>query len=408
MADVKPTQHYTCTSCPTTRDSVRLPKGWKVIRGVVTCNTCVSGNWVTRAVRLEVREFVADADAPVPEAFLPPWHQAWRLSTDLANWAGRELLVHDVRRTPDMETLPEYVSLNLYRHWNTTVPEATRRAWDGATQSAAAVLKLVEQKWKADRYKALWRGNVTPSFFRYPHPVVVPAQAARLGWRTHPGGGRVPVVSLLLPGFGRVAVAADHGRDWKRNIALYDLLASGAAVRGDVRVVARRDRDRVTGVALFVAGRFPVATGPGGTKVATVRTAPDALLVVEVPGRQPFYLYRPDLIGHVAARSRYRDWRAHDLKREKRWPAEQRRRFVLAGQPATAKYDHRVRTITQQCVRSVADFVARQRCATVEYDDTNQTYCRDYRYYDLREGLRSALTAAGIAFQPVNQQPGGI
>jgi hypothetical protein len=377
--------------------------------------------------------------------FFEPFLRAWRLSTDLANWAMTELLRHDTRRTPDMTRLPPFTALNLYRRWNEVCPAAIRDAWDGSTQAAAATMRAVEQKWKSGRTAAgrntrvavLWLGEASACTYRFPFPVHVPGQAVDLAWQDHPGG-RFPVADVLLPGVGRVRLRVDQGRDWRRQVRDFDALVTGAAVLGDVKVCADMANGKLSGVKLMAAGRFRRRPAEPSGVTAVVRTDPLALLVVELPQRDaPFVVHRRDLLGHLSAEQRaarrlssheraeqsvedllrhgerherHRDARADDLKSEKRWPARRRRRFVEAGAAARAKYANRVDTITKQVAACVAGFLRRNRVEAVVYDDTDQTYARHYRYFALRERVRQNCDAGGIRFQTLEeaQAEGGV
>lgn len=57
-----------------------------------------------RVVSLPIREVIEPTDARTIDTF----RAAWNLSTQLANWAIRELILRDSRRTPDMERMPKY------------------------------------------------------------------------------------------------------------------------------------------------------------------------------------------------------------------------------------------------------------------------------------------------------------
>jgi hypothetical protein len=404
---------FACSSCDVTADAKRLPKGWKDIPGSgPTCGVCVAGGWVSRCVRLQVAEVMGSVSRTgelTPEdyrgRFFEPFLRAWRLSTDLANWGQQQLLRHDVRRTPDMNRLPVMPPMpgGLYRRWNDTVTADERRDWDGCTQSAAAILRAVDIKWKSSRFGVLWRGESSACTYRHPFPCVVPGQSVRMAWYDHPGG-RVATISLLMPGTGRVMLRVDRGRDWHRQLRDFDAMSQGQAVQGDVKVCGDMANGKLSGVKLMCFGRFRRRpTEPTG-KTAVVRTTAGSLLMVELPDRdEPFVVHRPDLIGHVAAHERYRECRSVDMKYEKRWPARQRRRFVEGGQAANTKYANRITTVIQQTAASVVGFCRRNRVDAVVYDDTVQTYIRNFRYFSLRERVRQNCDTAGIRFQTTTE-----
>lgn len=400
---------YICTECPSEKESKRLPKGWKDIPGSgPTCGDCVSGGWVSRCVRLQVATVLEVGGEPGDYrgvTFWRPFDAAWRLSTDLANWGQRELLRHDIRRTPEMTRLPPMPVMagGLYRRWNETYTPAERAAWDGSTQAAAAILRAVELKWKGIRLPVLWKGESSACTYRYPYPCVVPGQSVRMGWLDHPGG-RIPTVSLLLPGSGRVLLRVDRGRDWHRQLRDFDAMVTGQAVQGDVKACVDMANGKKSGVKLMCFGRFRRRAAEPTGRTAILRTCSDALVSVEVADRdEPFTVHRPDLIGHMQAHERYRESRSNDMKYEKRWPARQRRRMVESGQAANTKYANRLDTITQQVAACVIGFCRRQQVDTVVYDDSNQTYARGFRYFALRERVRQNCDTAGIRFQTLEE-----
>ena len=79
MAEIK---SYACSGCGVTHASKRLPPKWKNMPAGPLCPACRDG-YATRVISIPVREVVE----PAGTSLLDSLRAAWRLSTDLANFA---------------------------------------------------------------------------------------------------------------------------------------------------------------------------------------------------------------------------------------------------------------------------------------------------------------------------------
>lgn len=397
---------HTCGSCDKSADSPRLPRGWKVMPGGTTCADCLADGWCVRGVTLPVAKIIGRQDGgpssePEPvEGFLRHFLPAWRMATDLSNWAMQEIVRRDVRRTPDMATtLPRYQSCNLYRTWNAECPASVRAAWDGAAGSASAVLKAVEDRWKARlRWEVLWRGSASPMTYRFPSAFPVRRQEWRGQLWRDGARGLVPAVSVTLPG-GRYLLELDRRPDLRRPLADFDVLTSGAATPGDLKVVPVTRGGRIVGAKVTMAGRFAKRRGPGEGPTAVVRTDANALLVVEVPDRPPWVLHCDHLRRVVG---QYKTWLERsrvDLKHEKRWPASKRRRWVARRQPAIDRHRGRIDSELKQAARAAINYATRQGCSAVVYDDTERSFLPSWPWFVMRERVRCLCNEGGVSFQ---------
>lgn len=405
-----PLHKHTCKKCERdleTRTS-RLPKGWKNINGDPVCNRCVKDTWVPRGITIRVAAIrgrvvgrgTAQTLEPV-EGFLRYFHDAWRLATDLANWTQQEIIRRDVRRLPAMTTLPAYESPNLYRVWNEVAPPEIRTAWDRATGTAATIVKAVEDVWRGrNRLQVVWHGRSRAAVFNYPYPWPVREQDYKIGWLQTPGG-RVPTLSVTMAG-ARYLLELDRSPDYRRQLADFDRLVRGEAIRGDVRLVPLERGGRVVGVKAVIFGRFlrtPVEAVE--TREAQVTTQPSALLTVTTPDRDPWTLNAQHLRGLVSCHRKWLERRSADLKHEWRWPAATRRRFVRNGQAAISRNKGRVKCEVQKACAAVVGLAVRQRCGVLVYDDRCRDFLESWPWYTMRQRMQTVCASYGIRFHHV-------
>lgn len=423
------TKSFACIRCPTVKESNRLPRGWKDYEGPV-CEACLKSGFSLRAVTLPVARIVgridAERDDPEPvEGFLRHFLPAWEQARTLANWAMQELVRRDVRRTPGMTTLPKYDPAKmfgtfprttprkgsdptreqvgtLYSTWNAITPVEWRQIWDGVAGSAGAILKDVEDDWKMHtsfgRFAVLWQGKARPMVFaQYPWPVRQNDWRAR--WGKAPGGD-VPLLSVPVPGGNRLLLELDRSPELRGQLNDFDALVTGAAHGADVKLTPLSRGGRVVGVKAVIAGRFPRTVAVGEPdRFATIRTGPDALMTIEVPKRPPFILYAAHLKGVLACYEKWLERYRTDLKYEKRWPAQKRRRMVEKCQPRIDRHKGRIDSELKQACAAVIGFVARQKCSAVVYDDTNHDFLASWPWYAMRERLSCLCGELGIGFR---------
>lgn len=391
-----------CESCGVTKPSDRLPRGWKRSGGEVLCGNCVSDRYCVRAISLPIRE-VLDPPLSDGESFFSRFTAAWRLSTDLANWAQRQLLVRDVIRTPDMEQLPRYAAFNLYGLF--TSDYSARSHWDGATGSASAILQAVLVGWRygranRSRYAVIWRGDSSAAHFRWPYPWIARAAETRLFWQDTPGG-RSPCIALSLPG-GRQTFRLDCGPDYRRPLRDFAALVEGRAQLGDTKIVGRFRCGKLVGVDVRIAGRFPRAAKTNTNRAAIVRTVANGLLEVEVPDRpMPWRLNMKHLHGlqaAIARRDRSLEALREDTKHEKRWPSKTRARIVAADEPRADRQRRRLKTAIEQAAHQTIMFIARSFCDRVEYDDSCREFAPHFPWHELTRRIEDKCRRLGIAF----------
>lgn len=244
---------------------------------------------VTRVVTLPIRG--VEGDATVLDTFRP----AWRLATDLANWAQLELACRDSRRAPGMDRFPAYdraamfgtvprrfnraakgdkpaarvgdpqVS-SLYALWSAEYPG--RAAWDGSSVSARDVLTAVEKTWvnhkSFGRFAVMWKGEARAATFRFPYPWPVPADKGKTLRVWKDDAGR-PHASFPLPG-GRVAVRLADGREFRRQLRQFDTILADVTRLRQAKVTGRWVGDKLVGADLRLVAGFDAAAPSAGSR----------------------------------------------------------------------------------------------------------------------------------------------
>lgn len=393
------TASYICAECGATKDSKRQPRGWSTRGESLLCQICLKGAWSTRAITMPVAE-VIDPPLGESETFFSRFSSAWRISTDLANWCARELLRHDVTRTPAMEQLPAYAPINLYRRWNETTGGTSLAEWQGCSGAAADIIRAVEQTWRNHprfgRYAVIWRGEASAATYRWPYPWPIRKQDVRLGWLDGPGGKR-PTISIPLPG-GRTILQLDNGSGHRRPIKDFAAIVDGGASIRQCKIVGRRKGGKLVGIDVRIVASFRRKAVAEVGKTATIRTDARNLLVVEVEGRDSFLLPFPQLPAAIMRYELFRARLALGMKYEMRWPAKVRRRIVKAGGPAADKQDRRITSLIQQAAAAAVNYCRRNGVSLVVYDDAERDYCEPFRWHALRERLRCKCEEGGIRF----------
>lgn len=462
----KPKTTWTC-ECGRTAESTGQPRGWKIVTGdKPICEVCLAGAWHPRSISLPVAKvlgtvdhrgkFTPLAEEVAPHKFVEP---AWKMSTMLANWTRDYLIRHDVQRTPDMIRLPAYpLKGNMFAHWRSAYPETFQAAWKGAAGAAEAVIRDVEQQWKGkDRISVLWKNEAHARTYNYPYPYPGRAGDVKLFWQSHPGGD-IPCLSLPFPD-GRVVLSLDRQPALNRQLRDFSKLVTGQAKPGDVKLVPVRSNGYVCGVRAVIAGWFPRPPAKEAeSRVATVTTAPTALLTVEVPDRKDLWvLYGAHVRGMLKAHATWLSRAAHattpdtnkdittpeavkakaelaaalttfrsqlevehqsddlvatkagyaawleryrtDLKYEKRWPSTKRRRWVTKAQGRIEHHNNRIKTEINQIAAAVVGYVKRQKCGTLVYDDAVQTFLKSWPWYNMRTRLEQVCVREGVTFR---------
>lgn len=340
------------------------------------------GETVCRALTLPFRPASGDW-----AAFDALARACWAESTALANWAAQEMFRADVVRTPGMAKLPPAPRVELYKLFQRY---EGRAAWAGAAAAANCVLRAVQRKYLRERFDVIWRRARMVPTYRYPYPFPVHNQ----NWAAAYGPAGEPLVTLALPG-GRVTLELRRGQEFRRQLALFRLLESGAARRGEAALL-RKGRHTL----LKLVGHFPARPAGGLTGTLLVRTDPAAFWVAEPDGRAPWILNADHVRRRCEAHRVFLRRSGEDLKLEARLSESQRRHLNDARADRCRKHRDRVAAFLHAATRQLADFAVRQRCACVLYDDVNRDYLPSFPWAEVKEKLGYKLAERGITFTP--------
>jgi hypothetical protein len=313
---------------------------------------------------------------------------AFRLATEIANWCVRRLFVLD---DPFSTKAPPAVQQwNGYKDANANYPR--RSEWDGATGSMAAVVRAAHRKYLDLRWHAVYRCDSSLLTYRFPQPYVIREQEWRNGleWET----GASPVLSVPLPGIGRVSLRLRAGPEFGRQLAMLRQILDGSADRGTVSLL----RNRKGALHAKIVGTFPareqLAESPNA---CFLHTDPAALLVAEVNGRAANMTNGDHIRRAVAAHKAILQRASEDKKRELRMDRQQRKNFDAAIDRRCGKQRDRVDTAIHQVTAQVVRFCERQRVGIVVYDDADTAFIPEgFPWFTVRERLTDKLRAVGI------------
>jgi hypothetical protein len=326
------------------------------------------------------------------KGLLPRLHEAWRMSTRLANWTVSQLAVVDqltMGRTGAIGPFPTAGegSADPYKAFRGFYPDY--ELWKGCTGSATCVFNRVRDKYKVERLEVIVRHEKSLPSFRYPYPFYGRAQETRAYY----GKDNVPLLSLVLPG-GRVVLRLRGGPEMRRQLDGFRRVVAGEARLGDVSVYKRGDRYLV-GVAVTLPAGPP---DPGG-RAMLVQTRPDGLWRVWVEGHEGRWTHerwwhhddiRPVVFKH-------REWLhrvAEDTKWEKRVDEKVARHIDQARDKRCRKYQDRVSAFCHSRACELANFAARQGVGCVLYDDREKGFLEGFNYSLLKGRVREKLGGA--------------
>ena len=395
----------TCTACQkqvatkkTARGNLRVAQGWKRVDAeTLLCPAC-------RAKRLRLRAVtfpVATVIGAEWKEFTDALRVCWARSTELANWAVRQLLLADSERRAGDAKLAKAPKYELYRKWQDF---HDRAAWSGAAQSANCLLRAVEQKFRKKRYALLWLNSEAPPRAKYPQPYPVHNASWKAEYHETVGETgqvmKVPVVSVVLDGT-RFVLKLRSGFTRSRQLKAFAQLASGEALRGELAIYrqrsfsAHRRTDGTSRIMVKMVAHLPAPlTERTARGVFEVRTGRKALLVGMAPGRDKPWLYhsfwlKQAIYNYDSKRQRLAD----DLKAERR-PASQRELAWLRD--AAMKMNRQIDSGCRLMARMITQYAVRQGLAEVAYDDSERRYFSRFDWGKLARYLSEACESADV------------
>lgn len=394
----------------TAKGNPRPPRGWKNIGGVYWCGECWKEQYAIRAITLPV---TGPLDCEWPE-LRERLKAAFALSTELANWSVRRLMLNDVIRTPDMDKLPAMPKVYLYGE----AKDGFARWLEMPATSANAVLGQVEAKWRAKRYEVLWLNKDRPPAYTYPQPWPVTSQNWRFADTDQ--DGRL-AVSVTLPG-GRTELLLAGGGQYARQLAglrhlqahpelccelsLIEVKANegdnrnGDSGRGGSGGVRKRTR-----LMCKIVGWFPRDKG-GATGELPVRSTDDAILVaVDIEGDR-IWTYHADQVKRLHESHMRRLQRlADDRKAERRKPERDGRDYRAMLADISRRDRNRITTLCHEVSASVVQFARRRGYAAIRYDDTDHSFAPQFAWHKLRTMVEQKCRRDGLEFKLCANSP---
>lgn len=423
----KPPTH-TCDGCKSggagkkaRGGGLAIPPGWKNHQGKLLCKKCLQQRFVLRAMELPV---VGVVEGGTWEEFVTALRDAFRMSTDLYNWAMRQLLVRDFQRTPGMSKIPAWEPVDLYKLYN----QEGCPVGNVATSTRVCVFDQARKDYVGRRrVPALWLGTENLPLKRYPAPFPVHVGGWKAEWRQI-DGKRTPCVSLRLHSGEdgpRWVLRLACGRPHRRQLLDFVRILRNDAIVGQLELYERgcgqtqrncptSATKRAPGGAsrkhrrlmLKFVGRFPRSERTDCSGVLVLRTDPNAFLVAEHDGRavRPWILNHDDVTRRDqemrAMHQKHKDWLQRlreDMKLERRTHAGSRQQILDCFQRRCDKHARRMKTWIDQTVAQVVGYCRRRRIAAVLYDDGIRTWCEQFPWAHLRTTLRTRCERDGIA-----------
>lgn len=360
-----------CSRCNATKETARIPSGWKRVGDEVLCESCKHKAFVLRAVTIPVAS-VDDWDE-----FRGELKSAWALTTNACNWMMTQLYVRDVRRNGEPK-MPKMEKQYLY-------PEARARFPQLPSQSVAALEQAVTKKYRAKRYDVVWASAASLPTFRYPTPFPVPNQ----GWSAWSEDGR-PHVSVKLD--RRWTLRLRGGHEFRRQLASFAAIASGDAVRGQLDLYPK-DSAIMCKMVAWLPRRVSAA---GLSGALHVRTMPDSLLRALNAKDEKLWEYHGD---HI------RRWSAEHAAQLQRWADDSKFEqrpvpsFAARRTDAAVKYRDRMASAIKETAAQLVGYAERRKFAVLRYDDTDTSYVPKFQWFALRERIALLCDEAGIMFE---------
>ena len=365
-----------CCNCGASRGDLRkrLPRGWKRKSEFTYCPSCWCSRYILRAISLPIAGPL-DCDWKELTNIL---HQMWAETTQASNWLVRELYVRDVRRA-EQARMPPMPSVYLY-------PEARENFPGLPARTLAALEQKIKRTYHALRYDVVWKCSASLPTYRYPMPFPVPNQC----WTIQEQGAS-PVVSVQMGG-RRIRLRMRSGARYQRQLQAISKIISGDAVRGELSLYKRADEL----MCQLVAWLPRPAAQEHGSDILEVRTSGNALIMALNTKDEQVWTYNGDQL---------RRWQAEHRVQLQRWAedtkAEHRPIPPFAERRANAvrKYHNRTRTACHTIASLVVNYAVRRKFGGIRYDDSNQTYCEQFPWFELRLRIAEKCGVAGLTFE---------
>lgn len=206
-----------------------------------------------------------------------------------------------------------------------------------------------------------------------------------------------------------------NGREFKRQMAIIYQLVRGNGIMCDARVFydekpcERSGAKKAPIVMVTLCGWIPKKPSVERNGTMDLATHKYAFLTAQMPDKSKWN-YNGDEIKSVIsakmaletrdAREAYLQRSAEDLKREKRWPADKRRRFSAGRQKKLETYEARLSEFCHVAVKLVVQYANRHKVAVINFDCTHKAYFGvKFPWRRLQDAMIEKCDDEGIAIQ---------
>lgn len=366
----------------TSAGNPRLPRGWKRIADKYYSPASWHDRYCIRAIVVPVASPVDIGQGTRDEwdALNEQFGEAWQRSTEAANWAVKQLLANDVTRQSGDTKCPPMPSIYLYG----------LRDWTGWSQSAASVLRTVEQTYRASRYEIVWLGGRRIANQRYPYPYPV----HNAGWQLNEQSDGGIMFTVTLPS-GRRSMRLRGGHRYRRQLAGLRHLIVHPELRGEASIYRRGNE-----VVVKVVGWFPRKTNEHADGTLFLRTGKAEFLIGLNDADERLFIFNGDrcrrwIVRHANGLQRWRE----DMKFERRRPKRESRKHAEDMQDACIKTNNRIKSFIDETAAQCVNHASRRRLARIVLDDSERSYFQDFQWHRLSELLAQKANAAGIHFE---------
>lgn len=393
-----------CSSCgierpskPTRSGDAALPRGWKRHAGAPFCSTCWGERFALRAITVPV----AGPVGRTWEELRASLKVAFVASTAAANVVVQSLAREDVVRVPGMERLPSCPTPYLYPVVREAVPDLD-------PQSATAIIRAIEGKYRAIRYDVLWMRTAAWPAYRYPQPYPVHNQA----WSLSIEDGGALLLSVRFQG-ERWTLRLRGGPGFRRQRRALESVMAGDSLQGEAtlyEVGSRPGDHRPNGsgrsrlMAKLVLW-MPKREARESSGSMLVEGTPDEFLAASIGEGVRWVINGDHIRTQVVGYDRARKRRAEDLKHEKRWPTKRREAWLRAGREAARRQQHRLSTYCHEVSLMVAERARRAGVAEIVMDLSRARFVQPFPWHLLQEMLGYKAKERGIVLTVAASTP---
>jgi hypothetical protein len=389
----------TQTAKPSKKGEAKLPPGWKNHGGKILCKNCKNKLFMLRSITIPVSGPVGSDWKDLREAL----KKCWEDSTSLANWTVTELARHDTPRTAEQTKLGAVPSIYLY-------PGARKVVPDMSPTSLNSLIRTVQQTYNKKRFDILWLRKASLPAYRYPVPYPVHNQS----WECVKGIGGEPCIKVSLAGT-KFTLKLAGGFRQRRKIEAFWKIYSGLAIPGELAILSQEvtksahrngtiSRDSGGGrktnsrVMIKMVAYFPKEESKKDIdKIMYLKTTGSAFFEYKVGSDgESRYIYA-DHVRRWERQHAERNRRlAHDMKYEKRWPTEVRKKVNESQEKRSSKYHDRINTFVHESTKMIAEYAKRQHVFKLIYDDSDKRFAKSFPWFQVKEKLKYKLDERGI------------